>query len=92
MELSVSDLIGIIGVFIIMIVYTLLQLDKMDAKGFWFSSLNGIGALLIIVSLYYDWNLASFLMESAWLLISLYGVIKYLKVKNEDAAKRGEAV
>lgn len=86
MDLSLSDLIGIIGVFIIMIVYIFLQLEKMDPKGFWFSFLNGIGALLIIVSLFFDWNLASFLMESAWLLISLYGVIKFFKVKSGDAA------
>ena len=86
MHLTISDFIGIIGVFVIMIVYILLQLEKMDAKGFWFSFLNGIGALLIIVSLFFDWNLASFLMEFAWLLISLYGVIKFFKVKSGDAA------
>ncbi len=86
MDLTISDFIGIIGVFVIMIVYILLQLEKMDAKGFWFSFLNGIGALLIIVSLFFDWNLASFLMEFAWLLISLYGVIKFFKVKSGDAA------
>lgn len=86
MDLTISDFIGIIGVFAIMIVYILLQLEKMDAKGFWFSFLNGIGALLIIVSLFFDWNLASFLMEFAWLLISLYGVIKFFKVKSGDAA------
>lgn len=86
MDLTISDFIGIIGVFVIMIVYILLQLEKMDAKGFWFSFLNGIGALLIIVSLFFDWNLASFLMEFAWLLISLYGVIKFFKVKSADAA------
>ena len=86
MDLTISDFIGIIVVFVIMIVYILLQLEKMDAKGFWFSFLNGIGALLIIVSLFFDWNLASFLMEFAWLLISLYGVIKFFKVKSGDAA------
>lgn len=81
MELSFTDLIGIIGVFIIMIVYMLLHLEKMDAKDLSFSLLNTIGAFFIIISLLFDWNLASFLMESTWMLISLYGTLKYFKTK-----------
>lgn len=88
MELSLSDLIGILGVFIIMIVYMLLQLEKMDVKDLSFSLLNVIGALFIIISLLFDWNLASFLMESTWMLISLYGTLKYYKTKKI----KGEAV
>lgn len=91
MELSLSDLIGILGVFIIMIVYMLLHLEKIDAKGFNFSFFNAIGALLIIISLLFDWNLASFLMEFTWMMISLYGILKYIKMKRkEDAVKDGE--
>jgi hypothetical protein len=37
--------------------------------------MNTIGAILILISLYYDWNLASFVMEVIWLSLSLYGVI-----------------
>jgi hypothetical protein len=71
-----GDVIGIIGVFIIVLAYILMQIDKMDPKGFNFSLLNTIGAILILVSLYYDWNLASFVMEVIWLSLSLYGTIK----------------
>lgn len=89
MQLSPTDLIGILGVFVIIIAYMLLQLEKMDAKDLSFSVLNTLGALLIIISLLYDWNLASFLMESIWMLISLYGILKYYKLKKreESAAK-----
>jgi hypothetical protein len=68
MELTLTDLIGILGVFIIIVAYMLLQLEKMEAKDLSFSVLNTLGALLIIISLLYDWNLASFLMESIWML------------------------
>lgn len=84
MELALSDLIGIIGVFIIIVAYMLLQLEKMDAKNLSFSVLNTLGALLILISLLYDWNLASFLMESIWMLISLYGILKYYKLKKRE--------
>ena len=73
------DFIGILGVIVIIVAYMLLQLEKIDAKGLLFSLLNTIGALFIIVSLMYDWNLASFIMESTWMMVSLYGIWKYYK-------------
>lgn len=81
MHLAFSDLIGIFGVSIIVFAYILLQMEKMDPKALTFSVLNSLGAFLIIVSLLYDWNFASFLMEFIWLLISLYGIVKYYKIK-----------
>ncbi|MDD3769195.1 MAG: hypothetical protein PHV10_01140 [Sulfuricurvum sp.] len=88
MELSLTDLIGIFGVVLIVIAYILLQVEKMGARDLSFSLLNAIGALLIIVSLMFDWNLASFLMEFIWLMISLYGILKYFKVR-KNAAENG---
>ena len=73
------DLIGILGVIVIIVAYILLQLEKIDARGLLFSLLNTVGAFFIIVSLVYDWNLASFIMESTWMIVSLYGVWKYYK-------------
>ncbi len=91
MQLSLTDLIGILGVVIIIIGYMLLQLEKMDAKGLSFSVLNTLGALLIILSLLYAWNLASFIMEFTWMMISLYGIFKYyMKKKEENTAQDGE--
>ena len=81
MNLSLPEITGIFGVIIIIIAYILLQLEKMDAKDLGFSVLNTIGALLIIISLLYDWNLASFIMEATWMMVSLYGIIKYYKMK-----------
>lgn len=83
MELSITDLIGILGVTIIVITYILLQVEKMDAQDLSFSLLNAIGAFLIIVSLLFEWNLASFLMEFIWMMISLYGVLKYYRIKKK---------
>lgn len=83
MQLSLTDLIGILGVFVIIVAYMLLQFDKMDAKDLSFSVLNTLGAFLIIISLLFDWNLASFLMEVTWMMISIYGILKYYKMKKE---------
>ncbi|MCI0501872.1 MAG: hypothetical protein L0Y61_09055 [Epsilonproteobacteria bacterium] len=76
MNSSLGDITGILGVLIIVIAYIAMQIDKMDPKGFTFSFLNTIGAALILISLYFDWNLASFVMEAIWFILSLYGTIK----------------
>lgn len=79
MPTFLPDIIGIFGVIVIIVAYVLLQLEKIDAKDLLFSLLNTLGAFLIIVSLLYAWNLASFIMESTWMIVSLYGVWKYYK-------------
>jgi len=79
----IGDIIGITGVFIIVLAYILMQIDRMHPKGFLFSLLNTIGAIFILVSLLYDWNLASFIMEVIWFILSLYGTIRgYKKIEN----------
>jgi hypothetical protein len=37
-----------------------------------------VGALLVVVSLLYRFNLSAFLVEIFWLLISIYGLIKFV--------------
>jgi len=69
-----TDLIGITGTALALVAYFLLQMKKLPSEGVLFSLLNALGSLLILVSLVYSWNLASFVMESAWLCASFYGV------------------
>jgi hypothetical protein len=78
-----ADFIGIFGVFLIIVAYIMMQIDHMDPKGVMFSLLNTIGAIFILISLIYDWNLASFVMEIIWFMLSLYGTINaYVKSKS----------
>lgn len=74
-----EDIIGVVGVSFVLATYYLLQFDKIDAKGFWYSFLNLFGAVLIMYSLLYNWNLASVIIEVFWIGISAYGVWKYFK-------------
>ena len=80
--MELSDTIGIVGVSFVLITYFLLQFDKIDSKGFWYSFLNLFGAILIMYSLLYTWNLASAIIEISWIAISIYGVWKYFKKKS----------
>lgn len=68
--------IGIIGVILVLAAYLLLQLDRLDQDSVIFSLMNLVGSFMILFSLYFTWNLASGVIEGAWFLISLFGLIK----------------
>ena len=84
--MTFPDLIGLSGVALLIVTYALLQLDKIDPKGFWYSFNNLIVAILVTVSLIYTPNLASIVIEVFWFLISAYGVYMYFKRKKEWTA------
>jgi len=70
------DLLGNIGVVMVLALYFLLQTERIQATSRMFSAANALGALLIIVSLIQQFNLSAFIVELAWLLISLYGLAR----------------
>lgn len=78
MNYSWYDLAGNIGVLMMVIAYLLLQLDKLSGSSVSYLLLNAMGAVLVIVSLIFHFNLSAFLMEVFWLLISLFGLAKTL--------------
>ena len=75
------DLVGNIGVVILIIAYLMLQLNKLPSDGLAYSLLNAIGAGLIVISLLFDFNLSALLMEVFWVLISFVGIYRYFRVK-----------
>ena len=83
--MTIPDIIGLTGVALLLVTYALLQADKIDPKGFWYSFNNLIVAILVTVSLIYTPNLASVVIEVFWFIISLYGLIMWnkRKVSNE---------
>ena len=79
MRYGLLDVFGIAGVILLVITYLLLQVNKLQSNGLLYSMLNAIGASLIILSLLDNFNLSAFLMEAFWVLISLIGVVRYLR-------------
>jgi uncharacterized membrane protein YkgB len=78
MQFSFYDAVGTIGVVTIIITYVLLQAGRLNSENVFYSGLNAAGASLVIFSLYFDFNFPAFIVEFFWLLISLYGVGRYL--------------
>jgi len=80
--MTIPDLIGFSGVALLIVTYALLQLERINPKGFWYSFNNMIVTILVSVSLYYTPNLASWVIEVFWFLISVYGLVMFYKRKS----------
>lgn len=81
MRYGLLDLIGNIGVIVLMITYLMLQLNKLRSDGLPYSLLNAVGAGLIVLSLLVNFNLSAFIMEVFWVLISFVGIYRYFRLK-----------
>ena len=81
MSYGLIDLVGNIGVIILIITFLMLQLNKIPSDGLAYSVLNAAGASLIVVSLLFDFNLSALLMEVFWVLISFVGIYRYFRLK-----------
>ena len=78
LSFSLPDFLGRIGVATIILAYVLLQTQRLGSEQLSYSVMNGVGAALILVSLWYSPNLPSVVVESLWLVISVYGIVRYI--------------
>ena len=70
------DFVGFAGVLLVLGAYFLQQTRKMRGDGLWFPLLNAIGAAGILVPVWKapEMNWSVLFIETAWVLISLYGM------------------
>ncbi|PCJ25379.1 MAG: hypothetical protein COA94_06330 [Rickettsiales bacterium] len=72
----ISDIVGMFGVALVILSYFLLQSEKVTSNSPFYLYSNLIGAIFLLFSLWYHWNLASVIIEVLWLLISIYGIVR----------------
>ncbi len=70
------DIVGLLGVAAIILSYMLLQAEILKPNQPIYSVLNLMGALLILFSLFFNWNLSSVVIEIFWILISIFGLAR----------------
>ncbi len=70
------DALGVVGVGLILIAYAGATSGKLDARHAPALLLNLAGALLILVSLYFEFNLSAVLMEGAWAAVAIVGLVR----------------
>ena len=67
------DIIGMSGTLLVVGCFFLLQLKKITPTSLTYNLMNLVGAILLLVSLCYNFNLASFVIELFWIMASLIG-------------------
>jgi hypothetical protein len=74
--MSVADIVGLIGVAAYLSAYGLLQLGILKVEDTRYALLNGAGAVAILYSLIFDFNLPSFITQAAWLVLTVIGFMR----------------
>lgn len=77
--LTWSDMCGVTGVAVSTTCYACVQWRRDFAKSIHYSLLNLVATVLFAISILQDWNLAAFINNTLWGVISLYGVYRCLK-------------
>ncbi|MEL6106384.1 MAG: hypothetical protein AAFU85_10120 [Planctomycetota bacterium] len=84
MPIQFHDVIGFVGIALIVGCYLLLQTERLRSDDIKYSIFNGIGAICILVSLCFEFNLSAFIVETIWVLISLVGIGRYFLNKRRS--------
>ena len=82
LELAWYDWVGLLGTVMILGGFALLQAGKLSGTGLVYQLLNLFGAGGVLVSLLGTFNLSVFLLEAAWVVVSLYGIARTLRSRS----------
>ncbi|MCB8821261.1 CBU_0592 family membrane protein [Microvirga rosea] len=86
--MSTADFIGLIGVAAYLSAYGLLQFGVLKVEDDRYALLNGVGAIAILYSLIFDFNLPSFITQAAWLTFTIIG---YVRSRSKRAHSKTES-
>lgn len=85
MDKIIADIVGLVGVAGLIYAYFMLNAGKWQSDGWNYMWFNLIAASMILYSLLWSFNLASFIIEIFWISITLYGMYRRItKDKNGD--------
>ena len=70
------DIAGLAGVAVMLWAFYLLQAGKLHGHSFVYQLMNALGAGAVLLSLVNDFNLSAFVIETCWVAISVYGMIR----------------
>ncbi len=85
------DFLGNLGVILIVGSYLWLQLGRISGQSAVYSSVNAGGAALVLISLYFEFNLSAALVEFFWLVISLLGLFLGVRKTPQVQLKQDDA-
>lgn len=81
---ELANIVGLIGVALVVVTYLLLQIGRIRVEQLRYSLLNAVASVLVLVSLAAHWNLSSVVIEAFWLLISVYGCLRWVRTRRRQ--------
>ena len=81
MNMQWYDWIGIAGTLMVLGAFFLLQAGRIHGNRLAYQLLNLFGALGVLVSLWGKFNVSVFLLEAAWIAVSVYGIARSFRAK-----------
>jgi hypothetical protein len=85
MTIDLYTTIGFIGTGVIVSVYFANQQGWLASDHWLYPFANLIGAILILISLLFEWNFPSVVIEIFWIAISLYGLVRAFRRRRSAA-------
>ncbi len=79
MNLEWYDWVGMLGTLMVLGAFFLLQAGHIHGNRLAYQLLNLFGAAGILVSLIGSFNISVFLLEAAWVAVSLYGIVRSIR-------------
>jgi len=89
MSFAWYDLVGVLGTLMILAAFFLLQAGRMAGDGAAYQLLNLFGAAAVLVTLLGTFNVSVFVLESAWVLVSVYGLIRARRSRRGSPPPQG---
>jgi paired small multidrug resistance pump len=80
------DWAGYIGVLLVLSAFTLLQANRLQGNGLTYQLMNVLGAIGVMLSLSFGFgpiNWPAFLMQLAWIMIGVYGIVRGVALRRE---------
>jgi len=79
--MAYNDIIGTIGVALILLAFFLNTARLLQPNGRFYYVMNIIGATMALYASYQIGYLPFVILEGAWMLVSIYGLMKNMKIK-----------
>lgn len=83
--MALYEIIGLMGVALMLLAYGLLMSGKLGSERPAFHGLNLAGSLMVLYSLVFDFNLPTVIIEIAWSGVALYGLWRIWRAARNSA-------
>lgn len=84
--MNIPDMVGLVGVICYQLAYAGLQLGRFEQSDLRYIGLNILGPGCMLFSLIFHFNLASFITQVLWIVLTTMGLARILNMRRHSTA------